>query len=96
MPHERLPISGSNRDLSARFARGLRDLLEKRGLSSRELCELVNAAGVKIDKRAVDHWLAGRRLPRLGDLERIGTALELDDYRDLLPEPLAKRRRRTG
>src|SRR5262245_27469535 len=62
MPRERLRISSSNRDLAARFALGLRDLLTKRGSSSRELCELVNKSGVKVDKRAVDHWLAGRRL----------------------------------
>jgi len=91
MPRERRAISESDRDWTARFALRLRSIIRKR--SSIDIAELMKGAGLRVEHRAIDAWLAGRRLPQLKDLERIGQALGLD-YRDLLPEPLTKLPRR--
>jgi hypothetical protein len=88
VPRGRLGISPKDKDLPARFALRLRELMERRGWNSRDVADLVTREGVPVMDRAVDAWLAGRRLPKLKDLERIGTALGLADYRDLLPAPI--------
>ncbi len=98
MPRKRREISKSDRDWAARFALRLRALLEDRGWTSADVAERLTAAGLAGDSiRTVDSWLASQRLPQLKDLEQIGAALGLDDYRlDLLPEPLKRTRKRSG
>jgi hypothetical protein len=87
MPRARRTISESDRDWTARFALRLRSVIGHR--SSSEVAELMKGAGLRVGDRAIDAWLAGRRLPQLKDLERVGLALGID-YRKLLPEPLSK------
>jgi hypothetical protein len=93
-PRSKIPAKGG--DLSVRFARRLRELMEEHGWSSRDVAERVTGAGVPIGDRGIDAWLRGQRLPKLKDLERVGTALALADYRDLLPEPAGKPKARSG
>ena len=85
-------IPRSSRDWTARFARRLHDLFDQHrpGWTAPEIADLIRAAGLRAGSReTIDAWLAGRRLPQLKDLERIGKALRID-YRELLPEPLWK------
>jgi hypothetical protein len=94
MPRARGPISPKNRDFPSRFARKLRELIGDR--STREVSKLVAEQGVEVTDRAVEAWLRGQRLPKLRDIEKVAKALGLDDYRDLLPEPLATSKSKSG
>lgn len=91
VPRRRNDISPSATGLPERFALHLRDLMERRGWSSKQVAELVTEAGLPLGDRAVDSWLRGESMPKAKDLETIGVALGLADYRDLLPKPLKRR-----
>ena len=79
-------------DLAVRFAVQLRAMMDKRGLrTAKEVFDLLVKAGVDVGPRGIDVWLRGEGLPKWRDLERIGQALGLRDYRRLLPPPLPKK-----
>jgi hypothetical protein len=48
---------------------------------------MLSMAGVDIGPRGIDVWLRAEDGPKFRDLERIGLALGLADYRDMLPPP---------
>lgn len=86
-PRRRKELNPRSKDFSVRFAIGLRELLEKRELTTAEFWERVQAAGVDVSQETVKCWLNGTRLPLSQDLPGIGVALRMKDYRDLLPRP---------
>src|SRR5262245_51148958 len=59
-------------ELPERFALHLREIMERRGLSSKGVAELLAKAGLDVGHRGVDVWLRGEGLPKAKDLERIG------------------------
>ncbi|MGQ0633096.1 MAG: hypothetical protein ACT4QC_00655 [Planctomycetaceae bacterium] len=93
MSRRRVEIDPKSRELGDRFAVHLRALLERRGWSSQHFAAMLAEAGVNVAYRAVDVWLRGG-LPRARDLERIADVLGLDDYRQVLPDPLPLRKRK--
>jgi hypothetical protein len=69
----------------------LQEIMDENGWNSRDVAALVAKAGLPIGDRAVDSWLGGRRLPKLKELEIVGRALGLADYRtELIPPPSGK------
>jgi len=85
---QRVDINAKTKDFGQRFALRLREVMDKRKLSSADVAELITKAGVsKMSARGVDAWLRGTSGPKFRDLERIGRALGFEDYRDLLPQP---------
>ncbi len=87
VPRRRLEIDSGARDLPSRFARHLLDLMEKNGWSSKDVSQRLSRAGLEIGPRGVDVWLRAEGSPKFRDLETIGRALGLKDYRDVLPPP---------
>lgn len=85
---QRNELDPGSADLQVRFALHLRALLEAKKLSSAEAAARITAAGLPTEVPAVNHWLRGDNMPKAKDLETIGRALGLADYRKLLPEPL--------
>jgi hypothetical protein len=70
----------------------LRALLDEGGMDASEFVERVQAAGVDVTSEAVKKWISGDSVPRAQDLERIGHALGLKDYRrQLLPPPVSRK-----
>jgi transcriptional regulator with XRE-family HTH domain len=70
-----------------RFAVRIRALMERHGWTAIDVAKRISALGLTIGPRAVDAWLRAEKMPRLKDIEVIGTALDFRDYRDLLPPP---------
>ena len=89
VPRQRTEIKAKDaRDLPERFALHLRKIMADREWSSKDVAERISAAGVPIGARGVDVWLRGEGSPKFKDLEKIGRALGLRDYRELLPPPV--------
>src|SRR5579872_2904035 len=70
--------------LPERFALRLRSIMAEHDWSSKDVADRLTGAGVKVGTRAIDAWLRGAASPKFKDLERIGRALGLRDYRELL------------
>lgn len=87
----RAKLDPADNRLEARFARKLRALMAERKLNSPDVSRLLAAGGVEIGPRGIDRWLRAEGGPRFGELEAIGNALGLEDYRELLPEPALKK-----
>lgn len=85
---ERKTLDPLSADLQVRFALHLRDMLDKKKWSPSDLSERLKTHGLDIDPAGVNVWLRGDGLPKAKDLEAVGNALGLKDYRKVLPEPL--------
>lgn len=70
-----------------RFALHLQTLMDAAGKTKDDIAE---ATG--LGEAAIRRWLRAEGAPDLHNLEKIAAALNLDDYRELLPPP-AKRKR---
>ena len=68
----RTPEGRSAVGIAVRFARNLREQLEKRKMSSGEFRETLKANGLDVSRETVMKWLSGDRAPRSEDLELIG------------------------
>jgi hypothetical protein len=75
------------RKKSDRFAIHLRELMDAKGWQIGDLHEALSQAGVKFDKPAIAKWLRGDSHPHFLQLEALGKAFGLTDYRDVLPPP---------
>ncbi len=84
-PRKRL--SPRSKKFEVRFAIRLRQRLAELGLGPSEFTEMLRAAGVDVTVEAVKKWLSGDHVPRPADAETIGRVLELDDYRQVWPDP---------
>lgn len=85
-PRPRKVLSKTAKDFPTRFALHLRELLDKRKLTTADFREAVKRAGLDVAAVTVKKWLSGERLPRADDLVPIGKSLGLKDYRLVLPE----------
>ena len=91
VPRRRTEIDpGEAAGLPARFALHLRQIMADRGWTSKNVSDLLRRKGVDVGPRGVDVWLRGEGSPKFRDLEQIGRALGLDDYRMVLPPPRKK------
>ena len=86
-PRKRHDLDPSSDDFAVRWAINLRRLVDQRRLSPAEFREQLEAVGLEVSPQTVKAWLRGRRLPRVGDLERIARVLGTTDYRKILPPP---------
>ncbi len=94
LPRKRIEIKPADAvEFPQRFALHLRKLMERRGLNSKDVADLLAKAGVDIGPRGIDVWLRADGGPKFRDLERIGLALGFKDYRDVLPPPVGPRSR---
>lgn len=86
-PRPRKPLDEKSSDYSTRFALNLRKQLDKRKIGQTAFLEALKHAGLEVSTQTVGKWISGDRLPRCYDLEFIGEALGLRDYRQVLPPP---------
>lgn len=75
------------RTLEGRFGLRLREFLDVKRWEVGDFHEQLKRFGVEVEKPAIHSWLRGGSMPKSRDLEKIGLALGLTDYRDLLPPP---------
>ena len=85
MARERRKLNPRSKKFNVRFAIHLRALLEKRKLTAAEFHNRLNDARLHVSENLVMKWLSGDRYPRPDDLEAIGLALGLSDYRKIFP-----------
>jgi hypothetical protein len=89
VPRPRKKIRPRNAaDFLSRFALHLRKIMDDNNWISKDVSEKLAAGGVDIGPRGVDVWLRGEGSPKFRDLEKIGRALGMKDYRDILPPSL--------
>ncbi len=86
-PRKRHDLDPRSDDYGTRWAIHLRKLVDQRRLSPAEFREQLKVEGLEISHQTIEAWLRGRRLPRVGDLERIARVLGTTDYRKILPPP---------
>lgn len=67
------------------FALHLDALLTERGLAPLALAEKCQASGLPIEEWQVRAWLRGENMPKTHHLRKLGKALGLADYRQVLP-----------
>lgn len=75
------------RTLAGRFAIHLRSLMDAKDWEVGDLHEQLKRLEVRVEKPAIHAWLRGEALPKARDLEKLGNALGLKDYREVLPPP---------
>lgn len=86
-PRPRKKLDPKSKDFSTRFALHLRNRLERRGLTTADFLQQLQAAGLQVSGEAIRKWLSGAHLPRPQDAETIGTVLRMRDYRHVWPAP---------
>lgn len=72
--------AADRRTFKGRFAIRLAELMDARGLSATSLAALID-----VDEPAIRKWLRADGLPELKQIEPLGKALGLKDYREVLP-----------
>lgn len=91
----RKTIDPNSTELRHRFALHLRALLDSKGWGASELHRQIILAGLTHSLGAVHSWLSGKRIPEAQDLETLaGIVIPGEDWRQILPPPLPKRRRK--
>jgi hypothetical protein len=79
------------------FATRLRELMDRKPMSIKELAEALTERGWKVTPDAVGTWVAGKSIPEAENLPHLAAELlPSEDYRLLLPSEskLGSRRRR--
>ncbi len=86
MGRRRKEIDGETPEFNKRFATRLRMLLEKKGMTNRELSNALQEAGAELTYGASNAWIRGDNFPKYAHLEALGSVLlPGKDYRELLP-----------
>ncbi len=89
-PRKRKELDPDSRDVGIRFAIHLRKLIDARGMTPADLHAKLVEGGTEVSMELVKKWLRGDGFPRPNDLESLGNALDMRDYRFVLPAPVTK------